>query len=55
MNREQERALLLFAVAIVLIATPVRALWLQTWWSPFAFWLSMIAVVALIHRTDHAA
>ena len=55
MNREQERALLLFAVAIVLIATPVRAFWLQTWWAPFAFWLAMIAVVALIHRTDHAA
>jgi O-antigen ligase len=55
MNREQERALLLFVVAIVLIATPVRAFWLQAWWSPFAFWLSMIAAVALIHRTDHAA
>ncbi|MBW1757175.1 MAG: hypothetical protein JRJ80_13515 [Deltaproteobacteria bacterium] len=55
MNRDQERALLLFGVALVLIITPVRALWLQTWWSPFAFWLSMIAVVALLHRTDHAA
>jgi hypothetical protein len=55
MNREQERALLLFAFAVVLIATPVRAVWLQTWWSPFAFWLATIAVVALVHRTDHAA
>ena len=55
MNMEQERAILLFVVAIVLIATPVRAVWLQTWWSPFAFWLSMITVVALIHRTDNAA
>ena len=55
MNREQERALLLFAVAIEPIPTPVRAVWLQTWWSPFAFWISMIAVVALLHRTDHAA
>ena len=48
MNREQERALLLFVVATVLIATPVRAVWLQTWWSPFAFWLSMIAVMVLL-------
>jgi hypothetical protein len=53
MNREQERALLLFAVAFVLIATPVRAVWLQTWWSPFAFWLGVIAVM-LLHRTRHA-
>jgi hypothetical protein len=43
MNRDQERALLLFGVAVVLIATPVRALWLQTWWTPFAFWLSYTA------------
>jgi hypothetical protein len=55
MNGDQDRALLLFGVAVVLIATPVRALWLQTWWSPFAFWLSMIALVALLHRTEHAA
>ncbi len=55
MNREQERALLLFAVVVVLLGTPVRALWLQSWWSPFAFWLGMIAVMALLHRTDHAA
>jgi len=54
-NREQERALLLFGLAVVLIATPVRAIWLQTWWSPFAFWLSMIALMALLHRIDHAA
>jgi hypothetical protein len=55
MNREQERALLLFVIATVLIATPVRALWLQTWWSPFAFWLSMIVVMTLLHRRSHAA
>ena len=55
MTREQERALLLFAFAVVLIATPVRAFWLQTWWSPFAFWLLMIAVMALLHRRSHAA
>ena len=55
MNRDQERALLLFVVATVLIATPVRALWLQTWWSPFVFWLSMIAIVALLVRADYAA
>ena len=55
MSREQERALLVFVVATVLIATPVRALWLQSWWSPFAFWLAMILVVALLVRTDHAA
>ena len=55
MSRDQERALLFFVVAAVLIATPVRALWLQTWWSPFAFWLALIAVVALLVRTDHAA
>jgi hypothetical protein len=55
MNRDQERALVLFVVATVLIATPVRALWLQTWWSPFAFWLLMIAVMALLHRRSHAA
>ena len=40
---------------IVLIATPVRSVWLQTWWFPFVFWVSMIAVVVLIHRSDHAA
>ncbi len=45
----------MFVVATVLIATPVRALWLQTWWSPFAFWLSMIGVMALVHRKDHVA
>ncbi|HSN82613.1 MAG TPA: hypothetical protein VLS88_08565 [Polyangiales bacterium] len=55
MDPEKERALALFVVALVLVATPARALWLQTWWSPFAFWLSMIAVVALLHRSDHAA
>ena len=44
-----------YFIATVLIVTPVRALWLQTWWSPFAFWLSMIAVIALLHRRDHAA
>lgn len=55
MTREQERALLIFVVATVLMATPVRALWLQTWWSPFVFWLSMIAVIALLVRADHAA
>jgi hypothetical protein len=54
-SRDQERALLIFVVVTVLIATPVRALWLQTWWSPFAFWLAMIAVVALLVRADHAA
>jgi hypothetical protein len=42
-------------IATVLIVTPVRALWLQTWWSPFAFWLSMIVVMAVLHRGDHAA
>ena len=54
MRREQERALLLFVIAIVFIATPVRAVWLQTWWSPFAFWAALIAVVALLYRPDHA-
>ena len=55
MNTDKERALMLFVVALVLIATPARALWLHTWWSPFAFWLLMIAVIVLLHRTDHAA
>jgi hypothetical protein len=55
MSTEKERAIALFVVAVVAIATPARALWLHTWWSPFAFWLSMIAVMALLHRTDHAA
>lgn len=55
MNREQEKALLLFVVTIVLIVTPVRAIWLQTWWSPFVFWLATIAMVAVLHRADHAS
>lgn len=55
MKRGQERALLLFALTVALIATPVRALWLQTWWSPFAFWLAVIAVMAVFHRSQHAA
>ncbi len=55
MNPDKERALVLFVVAVVLIATPVRALWLQTWWSPFVFWLALIALVALLRRSDHAA
>jgi hypothetical protein len=52
---DKERALVLFVVAVVLVATPARALWLHTWWSPFAFWLAMIALIALLHRADHAA
>jgi hypothetical protein len=54
MNREQERALLFMVVATVLIATPVRAIWLQSWWSPFAFWLLMVGVLALLQRGGHA-
>lgn len=55
MSRQQERALLFMVIATVLIATPVRALWLQTWWSPFAFWLLLIGVLALLERGSHAA
>ncbi|MGD8316761.1 MAG: hypothetical protein PVH21_02985 [Myxococcales bacterium] len=55
MSTDRERALVLFVVAVVLIATPARALWFHTWWSPFAFWLAMIAVIVSLHRTDHAA
>jgi hypothetical protein len=54
MNREQERALLFMVVATVLIAPPVRAIWLQSWWSPFAFWLLMVGVLALLQRGGHA-
>ena len=47
--------MLLFVVATVLIVTPVRAFWLQTWWAPFAFWLFIIFVLALLRRSNDAA
>ena len=54
MSRSEERAILMFVVATVLIVTPIRAFWLQTWWAPFAFWLLIILVLALLHRSSDA-
>ncbi|MEM8610151.1 MAG: hypothetical protein AAGF92_23885 [Myxococcota bacterium] len=55
MSDTQERAILLFVVITVLLVTPMRAFWLQTWWAPFAFWLLIILVLALLRRSRDAA
>ncbi len=43
----QRRSLLLFAVALLAVATPLRALWLEgPWWLSFAVWGAAIAALA---------
>ena len=45
--------LLIFSAALLLVASPVRALWSHedsAWWSPFAAWAVVLALAVLLTR-----
>lgn len=43
------------AVGVVILATPLRVLWLRdgsAWWLPFAVWAGVVALAAVAARRE---
>lgn len=56
-HSSRDRSLLVFGVAALLFATPLRLVWADSarpWYLPFALWLGVIALVFWAARRHEA-